>query len=99
MLTVNIDVKDRLVNGQLGTVMHIAENHRNEAFKIYVQFDDNRARLMNINTDICAKQHCWVLMDKTESKMKVKLKLSQLFNVHSFPLCFHGHAHHIKCKV
>ena len=27
MLTVNIDVKDRLVNGQLGTVMHIAKNH------------------------------------------------------------------------
>ena len=36
MLTVNIDVKDRLVNGQLGTVMHIAKNHRNEVFKIKV---------------------------------------------------------------
>ena len=26
MLTVNIDVWDRLVNGQLGTVMHISKN-------------------------------------------------------------------------
>ena len=42
MLTVNIDVKDRLVNGQLGTVMQIAKNYRNEVFKIYIQFDDNR---------------------------------------------------------
>ena len=33
MLTVNIDVKDRLVNKQLGTVMHIVKNHRNEVFK------------------------------------------------------------------
>ena len=26
--------------------MHIAMNHRNEVFKIYVQFDENRADLM-----------------------------------------------------
>ena len=32
-VTMNIDVKDRLVNKQLGTVMHIAKNHRNEVFK------------------------------------------------------------------
>ena len=74
MLTVNIDVKDRLVNGQLGTVMQIAKNHRNEVFKIYIQFDDNRAGLMKINTDIFAKQRCWVPMDKTESKNKSKIK-------------------------
>ena len=36
ILTVNIDVEDRLVNGQLGTVINIAKNHRNEVFKIYV---------------------------------------------------------------
>ena len=36
MLTVSITVKDRLVNEQLGTVMHIAKNHRNEVFKRYV---------------------------------------------------------------
>ena len=58
MLTVNTDVKDRLVNGQLGTVRHIAKNHRNKAFKIYVPFDDNRAGIMKINTDTFAKQHC-----------------------------------------
>ena len=52
MSTVNIDVKDRLVNRQLGTVMHIAKNHRNEVFKIYVHFDDNGADLMKVNTDI-----------------------------------------------
>lgn len=36
MLTVNIDVKDRLVNGKLGTVIHIARNPRNEVFKVEV---------------------------------------------------------------
>ena len=44
MLTVNIDVNDRLVNGQLGTVMHIEKNHRNEVFKIKVQSYENKYR-------------------------------------------------------
>ena len=66
MLTVSINVKDRLVNEQLGTVMHIAKNHRNEVFKRYVQFDDNRARLTKINIDIFGKQHCWVPIGKAE---------------------------------
>ena len=73
MLTLNIDVKHRLVNGQLGTVMHIARNHRNEIFKIYVQFDDNEEGLMKLNTGIFVKQHFWVPIDKTELKIKVKL--------------------------
>ena len=73
ILTLNIDVKHRLVNGQLGTVMHIARNHRNEIFKIYVQFDDNEEGLMKLNTGIFVKQHFWVPIDKTELKIKVKL--------------------------
>ena len=32
--------------------MHITKNHRNKVFKIYVQFDDNPASLMKINTNI-----------------------------------------------
>ena len=87
MLTVNIDVKDRLVNGQLATVMHILKNH-SEVFKIYVQFDDNRAGLMKINADIFAKQYCRVPKDKTESKIKVKLNkdTSPVIQCTQFPL-------------
>lgn len=53
--------------------MHMTKNHRNEVFEIYARFDDNRGGLKKINTDIFAKQHCWVLIDKTEPKMKIKL--------------------------
>ena len=90
MLTVNIDVKDRLVSDQLGTVMHIAENHRNEVFKIYVHFHDNREGLMKINTDIFAKPHSWVPIDITESKIKVKLNIdtSSVIQRKNFSLCF-----------
>ena len=62
MLTVNIDVKDKLVNGKLGTVIHIARNPRNEVFS----FDDNRAGLLRRNTNLFAKHHCRVPIDKAE---------------------------------
>ena len=40
MLTVNIDLSDRLVNGQLGTVDNIVFTEY-EISKIYLKFDDS----------------------------------------------------------
>lgn len=42
MFTVDLDIEDRLINGQLGTVREI---HYNSNFvnKIYVEFDDQKA--------------------------------------------------------
>ena len=57
MLTVSIDTKDRLKNRQFDTVMHIANNHRNEVFKISVQFDDNKTGLKKLNTDKIIRRH------------------------------------------
>ena len=45
MLTVNVDLQDRLVNGQLGTVKHIVLNSQNNVSKIYIKFDDCKAGL------------------------------------------------------
>ena len=47
----NIDLQDGLVNGQLGTVMHIARNSRG-ILKIYLKFDDTRAGVKAMNVDI-----------------------------------------------
>ena len=38
-----------------------------------MQFDDNEEGLMKINTDISAKQHFWVPINKAEFKKEVKL--------------------------
>ena len=45
---------------------------------------------MKINTDIFAKQDCWVPIDITESKIKVKLNIdtSSVIQRKNFPLCF-----------
>ena len=42
MLTINIIIEDRLVNGQMGTVKHI-EIKKNEVKTIYLELDDKCA--------------------------------------------------------
>lgn len=49
MLTTNIDITDRLINGQIGTVVKINVNQRNQKpTVIFVKFDDNKAGNISI---------------------------------------------------
>lgn len=42
MLTTNIDIADRLINGQMGTVIKIALNEKTQKPNIvYIKFDDS----------------------------------------------------------
>ena len=44
MLTTNVDISDRLINGQLGTVIKVSvDNISNKPSTIFVKFDDNNA--------------------------------------------------------
>ena len=42
MLTTNINIQDRLINGQMGTVIKIGINTNNEPNVLYVKFDDKK---------------------------------------------------------
>ena len=57
MLTVHVNLQDRLVNVQLGTVKHIVLNSQNNVSKNYIKFDDCKACLKKMNTDNLAGQH------------------------------------------
>ena len=72
MLTVNIDLQDRLVNGQLGTVKCIRTDSERNVSKIYVMFDDSKAGLKRMNSDAFGKQHLWVPIEKIEVGIKIK---------------------------
>ena len=44
MLTTNINIADRLINGQLGTIVKIQVNQNNQnPTVIYIKFDDDKA--------------------------------------------------------
>ena len=51
MLTMNVDLQDRLINDQLGTVKHIAINDQCNISNIYIKFGDNKAGLKRISMD------------------------------------------------
>ena len=50
MLTTNINIQDRLINGQMGTIVKIGGNVKNDPSALYIKFDDVKAGEITINT-------------------------------------------------
>ena len=75
MLTVNIDIEDRLINGQVGLVAHI-EIINNAVKKVYVKFDDCTAGRKRMSLNVFARQNNWVHIEKCETEIKI-IKRSQ----------------------
>lgn len=66
MLVTNIDIEDRLINGQLGTIIHIVlRNERVEV--VYVKFDDEKAGLKLQKKDQYANSTQSVTIERAES--------------------------------
>ena len=72
MLTSNIDVPDKLSNGQIGTVFHIKVNSNQAVTKIYIKFDDDSAGLKKIGTDKFARQNNCIPIERVEAKIKIR---------------------------
>ena len=56
MLTSNLDINDRLVNGLVGTVKQIKYKN-NEVSVVYLTFNDNNAGREAMQSDVTAQQH------------------------------------------
>ena len=74
MLTTNINIQDRLINGQMGTVIKIGINTNNERNVLYVKFDDEKAGKTTINTssNSFAKENRLVPIEPVLAKIKVR---------------------------
>ena len=72
MITSNIDIPNRLINGQLGIVKHFKfEQHK--VTTIYLKLDDHKAGLNEINgSDPLARQNKWVPIKKQEALIYIK---------------------------
>ena len=66
MLTSNLDIDDRLVNGLVGTFKQI-KCKNNEVSVVYVKFNDNDARKEAMGSDVIAQQHNWVPIKKHQA--------------------------------
>ena len=66
MLTSNLDIDDRLVNGLIGTVKQI--KYKNNEFSIvYMKFNNNNAEREAMQSDETARQHYWVPIKKHQA--------------------------------
>ena len=69
MLTININIEDRLINGQMGTVKHI-EIKENEVRTIYLELDDKCAGQIRMSgSDVTAKNNKWVPVKREETSI------------------------------
>ena len=72
MVTVNNDLDDRLVNGQLGTVKHILKDKMDRVTKIYVAFNDNQAVSKNMSKDSFASHNLCVPVEREKTNLKIR---------------------------
>ena len=72
MLTSNIDVADKLSNGQVGTAFHIHTDRNQRVIKIYIKFDDESVGLKKINSNNFARLNKSVPNERVETKIKIR---------------------------
>jgi len=86
MLTSNIDISDRLINGQIGIIHSFVYENMNLKV-IYVRFNDNEAGLKKRQSDLFAISNNVVPITKVEASIPVTLHSSNCFITRTqFPL-------------
>ncbi|XP_066926174.1 uncharacterized protein [Clytia hemisphaerica] len=93
LISKNIDITDRLVNGQVGKVMGFKFNANNKISGIYVKLDDMTAGKKASNLDNKCRENNWSLIERAECtfntrKQKKKGNKEKPLNVRrtQFPL-------------
>ena len=71
MLTVNLDIEDRLINGQTGKISYI-EFAQGIVQKVYVKFPDEQAGLKTMRSCYLGRQNSWVPFEKCEAEIPIK---------------------------
>ena len=86
MLTVNIDIQDKLMNGQVGEVAHVTVVNNNVE-KIFVKFSDPQVGLKVKTSCVYSRQHSCVKIEKCEAEIPIKKGMpSQSIKRTQFPL-------------
>ena len=74
MLTTNINIQDRLINGQMGTIVKIQVNETNKPTILYIKFDDENAgkTMINSSANSFARENHLVPIEPVLAKIKVR---------------------------
>ena len=69
MLTVNLEIQDRLINGQTGNISH-AEFAQSSVRKVYVEFSDEQAGLKAMRSSYLGTKNYWFLFKNVKSRFQ-----------------------------
>ena len=75
MLTINVDIQDRLINGQTEKVKH-TEFVQGSIHKVYVKFFDGQARLIAVRLPYLGRQNSWIVIGKCKTEIPIKKGLA-----------------------
>ena len=78
MITSNIDINDRLVNGLVGRVTQFKYSN-NVVSVVYVKFNDDSAGLEAMRSDVTARQYHWVPTKNRETLFGLRKNRKQPF--------------------
>ena len=68
ILTVNIDIQDRLINGQTGIIKHI-DFAQGSTHKVYIKFSDEQAGSETMRSSYFGRKNSWVPIEKCETEI------------------------------
>ena len=71
MSTVDLDIQNRLINGQTGNISHI-EFAQGSIRKAYVKYSDEQAGLKAIRSSYLGRQNSWVPIEKCKDEILIK---------------------------
>ena len=72
MITTNINVEDKLCNGQIGVVRYIKYDRNENIQKIYLQMEEPEVGIKMMQTDNYARIHKLVPIERVEKEIKIK---------------------------
>ena len=75
MLTINVDIQDRLINGQTEKVKH-TEFVQGSIHKAYLKFFDGQARLIEVRLPYLGRQNSWIVIEKCKTEIPIKKGLA-----------------------
>ena len=71
MLTCNIDIPEKLTNGQIGTVFDIKVDKEQAVSMVYIKFDDETAGRQQMDSDNFSKRNRVVPIQKVETNINI----------------------------
>ena len=74
ILTSNIDVSDKLCNGQIGTIHHLKQDSNGNVTTVYLKMDDESAGLQAIRSNTYGSQHNLVPIRRIEREIAINSK-------------------------